>query len=228
MDHYWRQDLHRPVPALRREVDRGAKRQRMKRRKRKNRRRLVSFFTFFVPPSICLSISLCLSGCSRRVPEVEKRAAVDAFFARARSCWPSDEQGGADASGLKLAIESVTKAENATHVRLVAYASSDEAVDFHLPIYRMSAGRWLINETGRAYLLDERCREFKLKGREPPGGSFWGRRKVPPDGLLRLNPGEAFEVTLIFPPIPDRTRVGALVYGGRVLPFALSAEAGRR
>jgi hypothetical protein len=106
---------------------------------------------------------------------------------------------------------------------LVAYAS-DEAVDFHLPIYRMSAGRWLINEKGRAYLLDERCREFKLNGRKPSAGSFWGGRKVPLDGLVRLNPGQAFEATLIFPPLPDQTRVGALVYEGRVLPFALSTR----
>jgi hypothetical protein len=29
-------------------------------------------------------------------------------------------------------------------------------------------------------------------------------------------------LTLVFPSMPDRTRVGARVYDGRVLPFALN------
>jgi hypothetical protein len=106
-------------------------------------------------------------------------------------------------------------------VRLVAYAM-DEAVDFYLPIYRLSAGRWLINEKGRAYLLDERCREFKLKDRKMPSISS-GEQRVPLDGRIRLNPGQAFEATLVFPRLFDQTRIGALVYDGRVLPFTLPA-----
>jgi hypothetical protein len=167
--------------------------------------------------SLCLII-LCLAGCSRPVTEAEKRAAVDEFFTRARSCRPNDGESAAP-----LAIESVVSDKNVTRVRLIAYAR-DEAVDFYLPVYRLSAGRWLINEKGRAYLLDEQCREFKLNGAKPSAGSlsdFLGGEKVPPDGRIRLKPGQAFEATLAFPSLPDRARVGALVYDGRVLPFAL-------
>jgi len=161
---------------------------------------------------------------------VEKRAAVDEFFARARSCWPSNEGKSDDARGLKLAVESVVSDANATNVRLVAFAR-DAAVDFYLPIYRLSAGRWLINEKGRAYLLNEQCREFKLNESKPSSSSssiFWGGGQIPEGGRIRLNPGQLFEVTLVFPPLPDRTRVGALVYDGRVLPFTLLTETQRR
>jgi hypothetical protein len=144
--------------------------------------------------------------------------AVDEFFTRARSCWPNDGESAAP-----LAVESVVSDKNATSVRLATYARG-EAVDFYLPVYRMSAGRWLINEKGRVYLLDEQCREFKLNDAKPSPGSssdFLGGEKIPPDGRIRLKPGQAFEATLVFPPLPGRARVGALVYDGRVLPFAL-------
>ena len=165
---------------------------------------------------LCLLI-LCLAGCSRPVTEAEKRAAVDEFFTKARSCWPNDGESSAP-----LAVESVVSDKNATRVRLIAYAR-DEAVDYYLPVYRMSAGRWLINEKGRVYLLDEQCREFKLNDSKPSSSSsltFWGGGQIPEGGRIRLKPGQAFEATLAFPPLPDRARVGALVYDGRVLPFA--------
>lgn len=170
-----------------------------------------------------VSLSLFLGGCSRPDPEAEKRAAVDGFFTHAKSCWPPDGSAGENAGSLKLAVESVESGPKVTRVQLVAYAR-DEAVDFYLPVYRMSAGRWLINERGRAYLLDERCREFKLNDAKPSPGStseFLGGEKIPKDGRIRLKPGQALEATLAFPPLPDRTRVGALIYDGRVLPFAL-------
>src|SRR5262245_3452688 len=137
-----------------------------------------------VPLSPCLlvSLSLCLAACSRPVTQAEKRAAVDEFFTQARSCWPNDSESAAT-----LAIESIVSEKNASRVLLIAYAR-DEAVDFYLPIYRLSAGRWLINEKGRAYLLDEQCREFKLNGAKPSAGSlsdFLGGGKVPPDGRIR-------------------------------------------
>jgi hypothetical protein len=177
-----------------------------------------SLLSFSLSPCLLVSLSLCLAGCSRPVTEAEKRAAVDEFFTQARSCWPNDGESAAP-----LAIESVVSDKNATRVRLIAYAR-DEAVDFYLPVYRMSAGRWLINEKGRVYLLDEQCREFKLNDAKPSPGSlsdFLGGEKIPSDGRIRLKPGQAFEATLVFPPLPDRARVGALVYDGRVLPFAL-------
>ncbi|MBO0726695.1 MAG: hypothetical protein J2P52_13915 [Blastocatellia bacterium] len=121
-----------------------------------------------------------------------------------------------------MAVESVVSDRRATSVRLVAYAP-DEAMDFYLPIYRMSAGRWSINETGRAYLLDEQCREFRLNDNKPSPKSsliFWGGGRIPEGGRIRLKPGQVFETTLLFPPLPDQTRIGALVYDGRLLPFA--------
>jgi hypothetical protein len=166
-----------------------------------------------------LALSLCLAACSRPFTEAEKKAAVDEFFTRARSCWPKNSEEAAP-----LAIESVVSDANETRVRLIAHAR-DEPVDFYLPIYRMSAGRWLINEKGRAYLINEECREFKLNDSKPSPGSsstFWGGGRIPEGGRVRLNPGQAFDMTLVFPPLPDRTRVGALIYDGRVLPFTLN------
>ena len=171
--------------------------------------------------SLCLSISLSLylTGCSHRNPAEEKRAAqaaIDEFFVKARSCVPADEPE----DKLKLAIAEVTNQPNATRVRLVAYAL-DEAVDFYFPVYLMSAGRWVINEKGRAYLLNEQCREFVLKDRK----SSSSVKRIPREGRIKLDLGQAFEVTLIFNRLPDQTRVGALVYAGRVLPFTLHTEA---
>jgi hypothetical protein len=180
------------------------------------------FFTLAIPPprslALPLALSLCLAGCSRPVTEAEKRAAVDEFFTRARSCWPSDDESSAP-----LAVESVVSDKSATSVRLAAYAR-DEAVDFYLPVYLLSAGRWSINEKGRVYLLDEQCREFNLNDSKPSPSSsliFWGGGRIPQGGRIRLKPGQVFELTLVFPSMLNRTKVGALVYGGRVLPFAL-------
>src|SRR5215510_1328380 len=230
MDHNRKSDLHRTVAPLRRKI--GGATGRRGDGATGRLRKFVSNRSFITPSlsrpvvpsprrpvalSLCLLI-LCLAGCSRPVTEAEKRAAVDEFFTQARSCWPNDGESVAP-----LAVESVVSDKNATRVRLAAYAR-DEAVDFYLPVYRLSAGRWLINEKGRIYLLDERCREFKLNDAKPSPGSlsdFLGGEKIPPDGRIRLKPGQAFEATLVFPPLPDRARVGALVYDGRVLPFTL-------
>jgi hypothetical protein len=230
MDHNRQSDLHRTIAPLRGKIDKGTKGRRdgETERQRDEETQNPSF-----PLSLFLSVFL-LAGCSRTVTEAEKKTAteaekkgaVDEFFAGARSCWPPDAPDVNDGEGAgnpRLAIESVVSDENATLVRLVAYAP-DEAVDFYVPIYRMSAGRWSVNEKGRVYLLDEQCREFRLNDSKPSSKSsliFWGGGQIPKGGRIRLKPGQAFETTLAFPPFPDRTRVGALVYGGRVLPFAL-------
>jgi hypothetical protein len=242
MDHNRQSDLHRTIAPLRRKIDGAAEgggageRESERAGEQEPQKRGDEEALFFsrspAPPlalslsrslALPLALSLCLAGCSRTVTEAEKSAAVDEFFARARSCWPPDGSDGEDAGNPKLAIESVVSDRNATSVRLVAYAP-DEAVDFYLPIYRLSAGRWSINEKGRVYLLDEQCREFRLSESKPSSRSssiFWGGGRIPEGGRIRLKPGQAFVTTLAFPPLPDRTRVGALVYDGRVLPFAL-------
>ena len=225
MDYNRQSDSHRTVAPLRRKIDRGAGSEGAGERgsgRQKASLRLIVSHSLTLPLSrslaLPLALCLCLAGCSRPVTEAEKRAAVDEFFTQARSCWPND---GVSAS--PLAVESVVSDKNATRVRLIAY-TRDGAVDFYLPVYRMSAGRWLINEKGRVYLLNEQCRQFNLNDAKPSPGSlsdFLGGEKIPPDGRIRLKPGQAFEATLVFPPLPDRARVGALFYDGRVLPFAL-------
>jgi hypothetical protein len=225
MDHNRQSGLHRTVAPLRRKIDgatgsEGAGEWESGGAGVKKRLFASPSLTRSLSRSFALpfALSLCLAGCSRPDPKAEKRAAVDEFFTQARSCWPRDGEGAAP-----LAVESVVSDKNATSVRLAAYAR-DEAVDFYLPIYRMSAGRWSINEKGSVYLLDEQCREFKLNDSKPSQSSsliFWGGGRIPEGGRIRLKPGQAFELTLVFPPMPDRTRVGALVYDGRVLPFAL-------
>ncbi|MEK7832217.1 MAG: hypothetical protein AAB401_14075, partial [Acidobacteriota bacterium] len=78
----------------------------------------------------------------------------------------------------------------------------------------------LIGEKDRAYLVDEHCREFKLKDRRPPEG-----QKFPMDGIVRLNQGQAFEMTLSFYRLKDTTRFGMLVYGGKTLAFVVNQPA---
>jgi len=164
---------------------------------------------FFLLAALLLS-----TGCSRRDPEAEMRAALAATRAKARACIPTLEPEG----NFKLAIAAVSREPDETSVRVAAYALGEPA-DFDLPLYFMSRGRWLINERGRAYLLDEQCHEYKLKDRRVAPG-----QPAPKDGRVRLKPGEVFEATLSFPRLPDEAREGVLVYGTRVLPFSLLVE----
>jgi hypothetical protein len=182
--------------------------------------------------SILSLAGLLLSGCSRRDPEAEKQQARTQVFAKLRSCVPvqkpeekSPEEKAVTAGQtdkLRIAIAGVTLNPDETAVRIVAYAL-DEDIDFDLPVYWMSRGRWLINEQGRAYLLDERCREYKLKDRR----SSTPDHPIPLNGRIRLNKGQVFEATLSFPRF-DQSQIGVLVYGERTFPFWLPNQANAR
>jgi hypothetical protein len=177
--------------------------------------RFAAALTHLCLPFVLLCVPVLISGCARRDPQAELRAAMAAARAKQRACLPDSKPE----SAFKLAIASVSRQSDETSVRLVAYTTSAPA-DFDTPVYLMSRGRWLINEQGRAYLLDEECREYKLKGRREMAGPT-----PTPTGRVRLGPGQAFEITLSFPRLPDETREGALVYGQWVLPFSLLIEA---
>lgn len=170
-----------------------------------------------------LMLGLMLSGgCERSDPEAARRKAAQDARARLLACLP--DQASSDqvvAEAVHLAIGGVELRHNATAVQLVAYTIDEEA-EFHLPVYLLSRGRWLIDERGRAYLLDTDCREYKLKDRKTAG-----KESIPLDGRVRLKAGEAYAIWLEFPRLPERAREGVLVYGARVLPFSLLLSAGR-
>ena len=156
---------------------------------------------------------LLFNGCARRDPEAENRAALSIARARFNACLPKAEPEG----NLRLAIVSVENLPDGMRIKLAAYAVG-ETVDFNLPVYWMSRGQWLIDERGRAYVLDGRCREYKLKDKKSTPGMT-----APIEGHLQLKPGTAFETTLIFPSLPDDSGECALVYDTHVLPFLLLA-----
>lgn len=156
-------------------------------------------------------LALCLTACARQSPEAARQAAVMATTTRLQGCLPSTTVN----APTPFAIAEITRQPLATNVRLVAFAAQ-EAVEFSLPVYLMSRGRWLINERERVYLVDENCREYKLQDRKTLNG-----QPFPPDGKVRLKPGEAFAFKLSFQALPPETRVGALVFGTNALPFAV-------
>jgi hypothetical protein len=162
-----------------------------------------------------LTAVVAAPGCRQPAQQPDRAAAILAAREKLRSCLPEAEPE----DSLKLAITAVTLTGEETSLRLVAYTIGEPA-DFYLPTYLMSRGRWLINEEGRAYLLDEECREYKLKGRRIPAS-----KTVSPQGLVRLQAGQAFELTLSFPPLPETAQAGILIYGKRVLPFSLLTTA---
>src|SRR5262249_22434724 len=131
-----------------------------------------------------------------------------------RGCAPKNEPK----KNLSLEIQSVEVQPQATRVKIVVSALV-EPVDFDFPVYRLSSGRWLINETGRAYLIDPECREYRLKDRKAIDGF-----QIPLYGRIKLKPEQPFEAILVFPRISEQARVGMLVYDGQTLPFMLGVE----
>lgn len=117
---------------------------------------------------------------------------------------------------LSLAIVAIAITENKTRVKLVAYAPS-EPVDFYLPIYLMSRGRWtLADDRERPYLLDENCRNYKLNDRKSTESM-----KAPQDGKVSLKPQGSFETILEFPALRSDVNSGVLVYDKYIVPFTL-------
>ena len=162
--------------------------------------------------ALILAASALLSiGCSKD-PEAVRLAAMAETFDGLAKCAPASKGEVIP----QLSVVSVTNAPNETAVRVVIYAT-DAPVEFPLPVYRLSAGRWLIGENDRAFLLDEQCGEHKLRDRRPGAGL-----KFPQDGVVRLSPGQSFEATFSFHRLKDSTRVGRLVYAGKSLPFVVS------
>jgi hypothetical protein len=176
-----------------------------------------------LPFAFCL-LPFFLSACSPpRHPDAEERDAVKAIRAKLQACLPDAQPE----SGVRLAVVSFSREKEEATVRLLAYNPTDRTgvkpaagatavVDFDVPNYLMSRGRWLINESGRAYLLDERCREYKLKDRQ-----ITLRQAEAKNGRIQLQPGEACEVILSFARLPDDAQEIALVYGTQILRLCL-------
>lgn len=171
-----------------------------------SRQRGSTFFLFF-----CITVLFVIGGAScrreKKLTEAEWRQSERAKF---QTCIPATQPKG----NVRLALVSVRNEPEQTSVKLIAYAVH-ESVEFDVPQYSMSRGRWLINEKGRAYLRDEQCNEYKLKDRMPTTG------KVPDSGRIQLKPGEAYELTLSFPRLLEEVKAGVLVYGDWVMPFYL-------
>jgi len=125
-----------------------------------------------------------------------------------------------DRNSARLAIRSVERLPEKTLLNLVAYAGA-EPVDFLLPLYSLSRGRWLLEEPdrkepdpdnpGRVFLIDQNCREYRLNDVE-----FQHGRTKP--GTIRLAANHAVEGSIRFPPLSPSARFGILIYGRHRIP----------
>lgn len=167
--------------------------------------------------ALCLASLFLFSGCARStekpLPAIETLA-----------CVPKNEPSPGPAFSIVSAMET------AEHIRLrILVKAGEEAAVFQLPVYRMSAGRWLIGNAGRTYLIDELCREYRLKDRKSVTAAG-----IPLDGKIPLRPEESYEADLLFPKLihplkldpahPEKPVRLVLVYEKRVLAFSLSPE----
>jgi hypothetical protein len=159
-----------------------------------------------------VSLVLLSAGCSAR--QAESTPTDEETMAKLQACAPQTDADG----DIQLTIRSVSLEAQATKVTVSAAAPGGPAV-FDWPVYRLSSGRWLIGGRGRAYLLDEACREYKLKDRKSVPGF-----EIPLEGRVELKPDRPFEAVLVFPRVAERARVGLLVYDGRSLPLRFGAD----
>ena len=156
------------------------------------------------------AVVISLNSCRDDRLLTSENAPSPAQPSKLSTCVPGTQPG----TNVSLTLTEIRNESERTAVKIVAQAAQNPA-DFYVPQYLMSRGRWLINEQGRAYLLDEQCREYKLKDRTPAVG------KVPDSGRIELKPGKAYELTLSFPRLLGEVKAGALVYDNWVLPFTL-------
>lgn len=167
--------------------------------------------------ALCLMALFLFSACARATekpsPAIETLA-----------CVPKNEPS----PGPALSI--VSAQETAEHIRVrILVKAEEEAAVFQMPVYRMSAGRWLIGNAGGAYLIDEFCRVYRLKDRKSVTASG-----IPLDGKIPLRSEERYEADLLFPKLihplkldpahPGKPVRLVLVYEKRVLAFSLSPE----
>jgi hypothetical protein len=167
-----------------------------------------------IAAAFLLAACLSLTGCRKADPEMQRRAMLKLTADNMRRCLPQATVN----NQVSLAIVAIARETDATVLRMVAYATT-QPTEFRLPIYLMSRGRWTINTNGRAYLLDENCREYRLKDTYASAA-----KALPQDGKVQLQPGESFEFRLSFPRLPDEMQMGTLIYGSNVIAFSLLVE----
>ncbi|MBS1808447.1 MAG: hypothetical protein JST84_09670 [Acidobacteria bacterium] len=166
----------------------------------------------FVLSCLLAFMLMSVNSCQRerRLTATQWQQMSQAAQAKFRACIPDTQPEG----NVNLAVAEIRNEPEQFRVKVIAYAVK-ESVDFDLPQYSMSRGRWLINERFRSYVRDEQCNEYKLKDRTPTVG------KVPDSGRIQIKPGEFYEFTLSYPHLSDEIRQGVIVYGNWVMPFVL-------
>jgi len=149
-------------------------------------------------------------GCGRSAPPADPVAGLSGIGERMRACLPPRRYRKNDGH-IRMAVTELSRLAVETKVRIVAYAGEEPGV-FDLPVYSLSRGRWLISETGRAFLIDQNCRQYRLKGRSSTRG-------IPLNGRIELQPRQSFEADLSFPRLSERPYLLIMVYGDLILPL---------
>lgn len=157
------------------------------------------------------------AGCT--APRPEPALSLDEVRAKMSSCLPPRRYRENDGN-IRLKVLSVIRRDDETIVRVVAEAKVEAGI-FDLPAYSLSRGRWLIRGTGRAFLMDQDCRQYRLKGRRAAA-------RIPPDGKIKLKLGESFEADLLFPRLSARPDQLMLVYNDLVLVLPPIVSDGER
>ncbi len=157
-----------------------------------------------------LALAGICGGCGRSAPPADPVAGLSGIDERMRACLPPRRYRKNDGN-IRMAVTELSRLAVETKVRVVAYAGEEPGV-FDLPVYSLSRGRWLISETGRAFLIDQNCRQYRLKGRSSTRG-------IPLDGRIELRPGQSFEADLSFPRLSERPYILIMVYGDLILPL---------